>query len=121
MSEKRKTCVINIIGGPGLGKTTMAALIFANLKKKGFIVEYVQEYAKKLVWQKKFSKLNINIFPKRGSFPYETDGHMQTKEEAKQIDVILEHILDGLKIPYKKVDIDDITSRKSFLEETKAF
>ena len=43
-----KTYVINIIGAPGVGKTTISALLFAKLKLRGYICEYVQEYAKKL-------------------------------------------------------------------------
>ena len=53
-----KTYIINIIGGPGIGKTTMAALLFAKLKLKRYRVEYVQEYAKKLVWLKEYDILN---------------------------------------------------------------
>lgn len=52
------TYIINLISGPGSGKTTMAALLFAEMKIKGYNVEYVQEYAKKLVWLKDFDKLN---------------------------------------------------------------
>jgi hypothetical protein len=59
MSNKNiKTSIINIIAGPSAGKTTMAALIFAELKIRGYIVEYVQEYAKKLVWLQDFETLN---------------------------------------------------------------
>lgn len=54
----KKTYLINFISGPGSGKTTMCALIFANLKLKGFVAEYVQEYAKTLVWTKNFETLN---------------------------------------------------------------
>lgn len=57
MSTK-KTYLINFISGPGSGKTTMCALIFANLKMKGFVAEYIQEYAKTLVWTKNFETLN---------------------------------------------------------------
>ena len=53
-----QTLLINLISGPGSGKTTMAALLFSELKMRGYIVEYVQEYAKKLVWLKDFDKLN---------------------------------------------------------------
>ncbi len=52
------TYVINLISGPGSGKTTMAALLFAEMKIHGYKVEYVQEYAKKLVWLKDYDKLN---------------------------------------------------------------
>jgi len=58
----KKTYVINIIGGPGIGKTTFSALLFANLKMKGYVCEYVQEFAKKLVWIKDFDSLNNQYF-----------------------------------------------------------
>jgi len=60
MNTKKTTYVINILGGPGIGKTTLSALIFAKLKmhENKYIVEYVQEYAKQLVWTKNFDILN---------------------------------------------------------------
>lgn len=45
------TCVINLYGGPGTGKSTTAAQLFAILKNKGLNVELVREYAKELCWQ----------------------------------------------------------------------
>lgn len=56
----KKTYIINLFGGPGIGKTTLSALIFAKLKthQNKYIVEYIQEYAKQLVWTKNFEVLN---------------------------------------------------------------
>ncbi|MDO5850653.1 MAG: AAA family ATPase [Methanobacteriaceae archaeon] len=48
---KRNTIVINIAGGPGTGKTTIAAQLFSKLKEKGNEVENVSEFAKELVWE----------------------------------------------------------------------
>ena len=45
-----KTHLVNLYGGPGSGKSTIAAHIFAMLKHGGVNAEYVQEYAKDLVW-----------------------------------------------------------------------
>jgi len=53
-----KTKVINLISGPGAGKTTSAALIFAELKIRGKITEWASEYAKKLVWLERWDILN---------------------------------------------------------------
>lgn len=155
LENVRETYVINIIGGPGIGKTTISALLFANLKIRGYVCEYVQEFAKKLVWLKDYDTLNnqffvskeqynllkqidghvdflitdgplihgiyynkynkdnnsntdkvekfiltsinkfrnINIVLDRVDRDYEKEGRIQTEEEAKDIDVILKHIL----------------------------
>lgn len=53
-----KLIVINIIGGPGVGKTTLACGLYAHLKKLNYSIEYVPEYAKWLVWTGRFDKLN---------------------------------------------------------------
>ncbi|ARF09975.1 AAA domain protein [Indivirus ILV1] len=159
----KKTFVINFISGPSSGKTTLSALLFAKLKlKKKYSVEYVQEYAKHLVWTKQFDILNnqyyvtqyqykllkqmngvvdfiitdgpliqgmyynmhnrdnisnvektekyivdchsefnnINIFLSRGNYEYETQGRLQNEEEAKEIDVILKHLLKQKHIDF---------------------
>ena len=164
----KKTFVVNLIGGPGIGKTTLSALIFAKLKMhpNKYVVEYVQEYAKQLVWTKNFDILNnqhyvsqyqykllkqmngqldfivtdgpiiqgiyynlhnrentsnvdktekailewhhefynINIFLKRGGFDYEAQGRLQNEEEAKEIDVILKHLLKQNDIDFVMFD-----------------
>lgn len=42
--------VINIYGAPGAGKSTTAAGLFYQMKRHWVECEYVQEYAKELVW-----------------------------------------------------------------------
>ena len=42
----KKTIVINLIGGPCSGKSTVAAELFARLKKMGIKTELVSEYIK---------------------------------------------------------------------------
>ena len=41
---------INIYGGPGVGKSTLAASIFAFMKKRGDNVELVQEFVKQFAY-----------------------------------------------------------------------
>jgi|SRR3989338_3764129 len=53
-----RTTVINIIGGPCAGKTTIASLIFAHLKLLKKVVEFASEYAKILVWKEDYEILN---------------------------------------------------------------
>ncbi len=46
--------VINLFGGPGTGKSTVAAYIFAMLKQYGLNAEYVSEFAKDKTWEGSF-------------------------------------------------------------------
>ena len=51
MERNKNTLLVNFYAGPGAGKSTGAAYIFAKLKMKGIDSEYVSEYAKDRVWQ----------------------------------------------------------------------
>lgn len=50
--------VINAFGGPGSGKSTACMDICQQLKKLGYNAEYVQEYAKELVYDKNWEMLD---------------------------------------------------------------
>lgn len=43
--------IVNLLGGPGVGKSTTAAGLFFEMKRLGLSVELVTEYAKDLVWE----------------------------------------------------------------------
>ena len=43
--------VCNIFGGPGVGKSTLAATLFAELKRRNVRVEYVPEWIKWRFWE----------------------------------------------------------------------
>lgn len=163
------TYIINIIGGPGVGKAILSALIFSHLKiKTPYSIEYVQEYAKTLVWMGDFETLNnqyyvtthqynllkrmnkkvkfiitdgalcqglyynkfnrgnicdiakteayilkihhefknINLVLKRGKFAYETEGRLQTEDEAKEIDGVIRHMLKQHNIEFTEIESD---------------
>jgi nicotinamide riboside kinase len=52
-----RTKIINLVGSPSSGKSIIAALLFTELKMMHKRTEYVQEYAKTLVWQNKLDEL----------------------------------------------------------------
>lgn len=54
--------VVNLTGGPGCGKSTVAAGVYNKLKKVGVNVEYVGEYAKDKVWDRHFSVFDDQIY-----------------------------------------------------------
>jgi hypothetical protein len=47
----KQTIVLNLLGGSGLGKSTLAAELFVELKKAGESVELVTEYVKSWAWE----------------------------------------------------------------------
>jgi hypothetical protein len=60
----KKTLVVNLLGGPGTGKSSIRAGIFHDLKFKGIDCEEATEYAKDLVWSKsQFTLTNqVHVF-----------------------------------------------------------
>lgn len=157
--------ILNFYGGPGAGKSTSAAMVYAFLKDKGVNAELVREYVKDWAWENRHPKAYDQLYllgkqVRRESLLYgkvdvivtdspimlgiyyaekygpkhvahavresalsfyrqgQEDGHrhvhvmlervkkynpagrFQTEEQAKDIDVALKSLLDGLKIPY---------------------
>lgn len=54
--------VVNLFGGPGTGKSTLAAALFSNLKIKGVNAELVTEFAKDLVWSERNKELQDQVY-----------------------------------------------------------
>lgn len=58
----RDTITVSLFGGPGCGKSTMAAGIFHDLKIKQYECEAVTEFAKYLTWEKNSVALGHQIY-----------------------------------------------------------
>lgn len=54
--------VINLFGGPGTGKSTVASDLFAYMKWNNMSVELINEYAKELTWEKHHNILNDQLY-----------------------------------------------------------
>ena len=54
--------VVNLFAGPGVGKSTNAAKIFAELKMKGVNCEMALEFAKDKVWEESFRTMDDQIY-----------------------------------------------------------
>lgn len=80
--HKHNTLVVNLLGGPGCGKSTIAASIFSQLKWDEVNCEYASEYAKDLVWEHRHKTFEnqIYIFGKQ---------HHRIYRLAGQVDVII--------------------------------
>jgi len=60
--QKQSAKVINIFGGPGLGKSTTALGVTYYLKMRGFRAEAPEEYAKSVTWDKNIAKLEDQLY-----------------------------------------------------------
>ena len=58
----KNTVLINIYGGPAAGKSTVAAGLFYELKKKGYDCGLVTEMATELVYDEAFNVMNDQIY-----------------------------------------------------------
>lgn len=56
------TLYVNLVAGPGAGKSTTAAGVFFELKQAGVNCELVTEYAKDLVWGRTTETLGNQIY-----------------------------------------------------------
>lgn len=54
--------LINLYGGPGTGKSTTSAIIFAKLKQLGYNAELVPEFAKDLTWHNRHATLQDQLY-----------------------------------------------------------
>lgn len=76
------TKIINIIGEPSAGKSTLALELTANLKRQGINAELVTEFAKDLVWDNNLEALKNQeyIFAEQ---------HKRIKRLVGKVDVIV--------------------------------
>jgi len=61
-SPVQRPTIINLFGGPGIGKSTLAAHTFYQLKSMGLNCELVTEYAKDLVWKQAHRVLQNELY-----------------------------------------------------------
>ena len=54
--------VVNLFGGPGAGKSTTMARLFADLKTKGINCEMVSEFAKDLVYENRIDTMKDELY-----------------------------------------------------------
>ena len=55
------TLHVNLFGGPGTGKSTTSAGVFALMKKRGYKIEIITEYAKDLTYKEDFKALTNQL------------------------------------------------------------
>lgn len=171
--DSKKPIVINLIGGPGVGKSTIASGLFYELKKIGINCELALEFAKDKVYEESFKTMddqiyifakqyhklwrlkdkvdviitdspllislyymkeeskyfddfvveqynkfdNILYFINREEGSYQTEGRLQTLEEAKEIDKSLKEILSRRSEDFKIFNVDRSNAIKTIVND----
>lgn len=54
--------IINLFGGPGIGKSTLASGLFSEMKKNHYDVELTFEYPKIVAWEENYSTIKDQFF-----------------------------------------------------------
>ena len=57
-----KTKIINLFGGPGIGKSTQAAGLYAMMKRNNMSVELTSEFPKVIAWEKNHSAIRDQLY-----------------------------------------------------------
>jgi nicotinamide riboside kinase len=65
IKTKYKPIALNFLGGPGTGKSSLATMVFSELKWLNINTEYVSEYAKRKTWEKSPLSDQVYIFGKQ--------------------------------------------------------
>lgn len=60
--EKVRALSLNLFGGPGVGKSTTAAAVFALLKLHDVECELITEFAKDLVWEERYKTFENQLY-----------------------------------------------------------
>lgn len=106
----RNTLIINAFGGPGSGKTTACFYIACELKKKGYVVEYVPEYSKELVWDENWSLLD-------GSYEHQKTILTEQKRRIDRLIGKVDFIVTDAPILFNIVYLNDATKKQQHLND----
>ena len=120
-----ETLIVNLYAGPGTGKSTTAAWLFAHLKKEGVNAELVTEYAKDKVWEESHKVLHnqVYVFGKQ---------HHRLKRLLGKVDVVITDspIMMGIvydvegNVPLKELayyEYSKMSNINFFLERSKKY
>jgi hypothetical protein len=60
--ESVMSTIINLFGGPGIGKSTISAGLFSEMKKNNYDVELTYEFPKMVAWEENYSSIKDQFF-----------------------------------------------------------
>jgi tRNA uridine 5-carbamoylmethylation protein Kti12 len=114
--ENKPAKHICLWGAPGTGKSTIAAGVFYEMKKKDYDVELVQEYAKDLVFSKDFFTLKnqLYIFARQSHPWYKLDDQVDYVVHDSPFLMGLIYAVDNRHLPLKEFTDLVVKSYKNY-------
>lgn len=96
---------INLFGGPGLGKSTSSAGLFAKMKRNHMNVEYVTEVAKDLVYSHDFFTLKdqMMVFARQHHNLFKMEGQVDYLVHDSPILLSLIYLQETVHLPKKEM------------------
>lgn len=109
MSNKN-TIVVNLFGGSCIGKSTLMAKIFAELKTKGYDCEMATEFIKDMMWENNNKAIQDDIY----TF---ANQNYKIKRLIGEVDIVITDSPILLKVAYS----NDINLQKLVISEFKKY
>ena len=120
-----QTLVVNLLGGPGTGKSTTRAEIFAALKWRGIECEEAPEFAKEIVWGEITNKLKDQnyIFAKQNHRLFRLRGQVNViiTDSPLLLSILYGQDMIPSFAPYVLNTISTYNNLNIFLKRTKPF
>ena len=118
--------VVNLFAGPGAGKSTMAAGVFAGLKLRGVLAELALEFAKELTWEGRTSALNCQPFVFgeqlfRLQRLQDAGVEVVVTDSPLLLSAVYGDVPDSFKDAIRKIDRKTFTSLNFFVTRVKTF
>lgn len=115
------TKIINLCGGPGVGKSTVAAGLFCKLKQEKISCEYVSEYAKEVTWEEthKLLENQIHVFSEQFRRQYRLlnkVSYIITDSPLILNSIYFDYYLLRTKEPFFSSEYEDLT--RTFFDTT---
>lgn len=116
--------LVNLAAGPGSGKSTTSATVFAILKMHGIRCEYVPEYAKDVFWEgRDFDQLQIQILGKQHARLRRLESHVDVAVTDSPLLLAAVYNLSGLThLPLLARELHDrFNNLNFFIERVKPY
>lgn len=105
--------IVNIVGSPCSGKSSLSCELFVILKKLHLNVEYVNEYVKTMIWESRFDEINDQYYVARGQYNI-------IKNVSKKVDFTIcdsPLLLSLFYNEYNKNNMSNIEKTKEYILE----